>query len=156
MKILGSLIVVPFLLVIAVFFVILSALVLLARSLAVRLGGWTKSYTLLAKRYGTTVKYSQARPRINFSYGDTVCYLRNLSSAVGKNARTQLSVTWHDRSFKLFISTHGTTGGRRLRQVEFEHANLDESANRRFEVYSNQPAKAREMITPSAQWQIQQ
>ena len=60
-------------------------LVLFSRSVAVRLGVWAKSYTLLAKRYGAKVKFINARPRLNFSYGISPCTLRNLSSPLGKN-----------------------------------------------------------------------
>lgn len=140
--------------------VIMVSLTIFARSVAVRLGVWTKSFQLLAKRYGTKVRYTNARPWIKFQYGNSNCLLKNVCSSIGGDRKTLLKIRWPDRKLKLFVSTFGVPKGfltsRRLKQIEIESVDFVQGNDQSFHVSTNQPEVARELLAPSAQWKIQQ
>ena len=145
----------PALIFLTAFFAIIMALIMVFRGFAVRVGGWSKAYQKLAKRYGAEVSYSRYRPWMSFNYGGSPCVIRNIGGRGRKLQRTQLKISWPDRKLKLFVSSIGEPSGIfrtwRLKPVEFE---AEEKPG--FFVYCDQPDAARELVNPTTNWQIQQ
>ena len=136
------------------FFAIIMALTMVFRGFAVRVGGWSKAYQKLSKRYGAEVGYSRYRPWMSFNYGGSPCVVSNIGGG-RKHAQTQVKISWPDRKLKLFISSFGEPTGIfktwRLQPVVFDS---DEKPD--FHVYCDQMDAARELVTPTTNWKIQQ
>ena len=141
-------------------FIVMVSLAVFARSVAVRLSGWMKAYQLLAKRYGSNVRFSNARPWIKFNYSGSVCVLKNICSSLGNDRMTQLRMVWPDRRLKLFISTLGVPSGaiasRKLKPLPFEPTEFNQETDQPIRIFTNKPIVSLKLLTPSTQWKIQQ
>lgn len=139
---------------ISVFVMAFAAMVMVFRSLLVRIGSWSKAYQLLGKRYGAKVSYSRNKPRLVFKYGDAQCVLNSVGGR-SHNRRTQLKIAWPNRKLKLFISSLGEPVGI-MKAWGLKKVDFDSDPKSPFHVYSNAPEKALELVNSTTAWQIQQ
>ena len=119
-------------------------------SFIVRISGWTKSYQLLAKRYGSQVGFSGFRPKLTFLYGRTTCKLRNLGRS--SSECTQLQLAWPNRKYRLLITNSGQPKGFFNKSAMFE-VDVKDAA---FSVFTNQESVARDMLNGATLWKIKQ